>query len=136
MAVARMIVALVVLPCLLVGCATDGNQLDGTEWVLVEMGPPEYPNPIPPDKEVTLEFVSGENRITGSLVNNAYSVVYEADESRLTVGQPGELWSEPPEHMQLEHGYLDALRKAEWYVVDGDRLTIDCGVTLLVYARK
>jgi len=138
MSVARTAIAFTALLVPLSGCTSDRNPLDGTEWVLVEMGTDGDLHAVPADKEITLEFVSGEDTVTGSLVRNIYYASYQADGSQLTIGQPGgaEMWCEPPEYMELEHNYLDALRKAEWYVVEEDRLTIDCGVILLVYERR
>ncbi len=37
--------------------------------------------------------------------------------------------------MQLEHDYLEALHQAERFEVEGDMLTIDCGVTLPAFRR-
>ena len=138
MSVARTAIAVAAFLVPLSGCTCDSNPLDGTEWVLVEMGTAEDLRAVPADKEITLEFVSGEDTITGSLVCNIYYASYEADGSQLTIGQAGgtEMWCEPPEYMELEHSYLDALRKAAWYVVEENRLTIDCGVILLVYERR
>lgn len=37
--------------------------------------------------------------------------------------------------MQQEHDCLEALHPAERFEAEGDMLTIDCGVTLLVFRR-
>lgn len=137
MATARVIVAFVVLLVPVTGCVPEPSGLEGTEWLLVEMGPETGLQAIGADSEITLTFIAGEHKVMGSLVCNMYYASYQVDGSNLTIGQPGgtNLWCEPPEHMQLEHNYLDALRTARDYSLREDRLVIYCDVIQLAYER-
>jgi len=137
MAAARATIAFVGLLVPVTGCLTEASGLDGTQWMLVEMGPEADLQAIDADSLITLWFIAGDDRVTGSLAWNTYYASYQADESNLTIGQPGgaTLWCEPPEHMRLEHSYLDALRTARGYSLEEDRLVIYCDVIQLVYER-
>lgn len=137
MAVARAITAIVVLLAPLTGCVSSSGGLDGTEWLLVEMGPGTDVQELDADSAITLEFIAGEDKVTGSLVCNMYYASYQANKSDLSIGQQGgtSLWCEPPEHTQLEHSYLDALRTARAYSLQGNKLVVYCDVIQLVFER-
>ena len=137
MAAARATIAFVGLLVPTTGCLPEASGLDGTQWMLVEMGPEADLQAIDADSLVTLSFIAGEDKVTGSLVCNTYYASYQVDESYLTIGQTDgtSLWCEPPEHMRLEHSYLDALRTARGFSLQEDRLVIYCDVIQLVYER-
>ena len=136
---ARAIGLLVVASLSLVSCSS-GDELDGSSWQAVELGP----RPTVPDIVSTIAFEDGE--VSGSGGCNTYSGTYEAraaggaygpEESTISIGDVGGTERACEELvMAQEAAFYDALTKATTYSLVVDRLELlDGGEILVAFVR-
>ena len=132
---ARAIGPLLLATLILVSCSS-GDDLDGTSWQAVELGP----RPTVPDVVSTIAFEDGE--VSGSGGCNTYSGTYEAraaggaygpEESTISIGDVGgtEMACEDLV-MAQEAAFYDALANATGYSLVVDRLELLDGDEILV----
>jgi heat shock protein HslJ len=132
---ARAFGLLVVATLSLVSCSS-GDELDGTSWQAVELGP----RPTVPDVVSTIAFEDGE--VSGSGGCNTYSGTYEArasggaygpDENTISINDVGgtEIACEDLV-MAQEAAFYDALTNATTYSLVVDRLELLDGDEILV----
>ena len=109
----------------LVGCSTNRNPLDGTEWKLAGWS---LNSLNPADFTITAKFTKED--ISGSSGVNSYSGPYKLGASgAFSVGQiAGTLIAGPEPAMRAEGAYLTLLGQASSYkVVDGKLILYDKG---------
>ena len=127
-----------------------------THWRLVAFGDPNDPTFPLSNRTPTLEFLTG-GEAGGYAGCNVFDVHYTVEDDRISFGvleqtmracvaqlppslrgteTPGATATPGPNIMGREQAYLDALRAATRYTLDGDRLTIVYGEgQTLVYNR-
>lgn len=112
-------------------------QLAGSRWQLIAIGaaPPQGGKPI------TLEL-GADGRASGFAGVNQFSGLYEAQASGPGRGpiRFGELASTrmagPPELMEQENAFLEALRQAQGYIAEGGMLELGVGRDPLLRFRQ
>jgi heat shock protein HslJ len=117
----------------LVACAgLGGNELQDTAWELESLAG----DALIPITKITIEYTA--DQVSGSAGCNTYGGTYEISGDNLTVidlyaTEMGCL--EPAGILEQESAYLDALRNATTYEVNGGRLVIldETGAEILVY---
>jgi heat shock protein HslJ len=112
------------------------EDLEGPEWVLVEIG---WGNPVPQVPPVLLEFEG--DKVTGNGGCNGYfGTVTGETPGKLGFGAMGTTMMACPEAtMEIERRYLQALAQGSSYSFTGGRLVIGCetedGPLALIFAR-
>jgi len=112
--------------------------LEDTTWVLISYGEPKYLKSVLPNTEITIEFVSADGSVRGSAGCNSYGGGYDVDQDKLTL--PGPLMStemacdEPIMNQETE--YLEALRAAVNYKIEGNQLQITSSDKVLNFKLK
>ncbi len=110
-----------------------GAVLDGTSWVLNELGPEDALTAVLPDTTITLNFA--DDGINGSAGCNSYFGEASQSGSSLTFGAIGSTRMACPEPiMQQENAYLAALGTVSSFTLEGDQLTLDYEDGRLVFA--
>jgi heat shock protein HslJ len=112
--------------------------LEGTPWTLADMierrdvegigAPHSLPTGLWAGTEITAAFDDGQVR--GSAGCNSYGGAYTLEGSELRLGslEATEMWCAEPEGvMDQEQRYLDLLREANRYRIDGNQLWLDSG---------
>ena len=131
---ARAIGLLVVATLPLVSCSS-GDELDGTSWQAVELGP----RPTVPDVASTIAFEDGE--VSGSGGCNTYSGTYDAqaagaygaDANTISINDVGGTEMACEELvMAQEAAFYDALTTATAYSLVVDRLELLDGDEIVV----
>lgn len=90
------------------------NVLDGRKFKLVS---------IYPDMNITIEF--NDNKISGFSAINRYSSLYEIDGDIFNVyNLITTLMSGPKDKMKAEYEYLNLLKEATSYKIEGKKLTL------------
>ncbi|MEI0611451.1 META domain-containing protein [Brachyspira pilosicoli] len=90
------------------------NVLDGRKFKLVS---------IYPDMNITIEF--NDNKISGFSAINRYSSLYEIDGDIFNVyNLITTLMSGPKDKMKAEYEYLNLLKDATSYKIEGKKLTL------------
>ena len=135
-----MILALALLAGLLVmaACTADTSDLEDIKWVLTDYSVDGDAKSLLPDRDVTILFISEDKEVNGSGGCNSYFASYQLDGSNLSIPGPiaaTEMWC-GDEVGEQERIYLEALQAAESYKVEGDKLTINCGNTVLIFKPK
>lgn len=121
--------------------ASGGNLLEGTEWVLTSLGA----SPLLDGTHITLKFAEG--KLGGFAGCNSYGGAQDSGgqiataEGTLTVSEmamTAMACPSPEGVMEQEQAYVEALRAASTYHLDGDRLELrDAGgATILTFARQ
>jgi heat shock protein HslJ len=109
-----------VFACGSVPAPSSGSDLDGTSWLLVQIGGEELASGSP---EATLEFDLGERRVAGSAGCNRYfgGIIEGPEGGVLRVGPVGATRMHcPPPQMELEHRFLTSLGAvARWERMEG-----------------
>jgi uncharacterized lipoprotein YbaY len=101
----------------------------GREWVLESIGGAD----ITAMRPASLRF-GDDGRVTGSTGVNRMFGGYDITDGRLSVTTPGTTsMAGPPEAMAVETLFLRAITGGGDVAVDGDRLTIGDGETLLTF---
>lgn len=100
------------------------TPLENTLWKLESIVATNGLAPVLPNTQATAQFVAG--RVGGNASCNTYFGEYQVDGNNLTVNVGGStmMACEPPEMMQQEMAYLDALGKTATYEISGDRLVL------------
>lgn len=127
-------IALIVLS-LTPGCSR--SPIDSTHWTLVEMGEQDQTRPIIAGTEIRLEFAAMDGIVRGVAGCNTYSAPYTADAGTVDIGEivSTRIQCDPPEVMEQETLYMQALSQAEEFEIDGDELTLTGGVLTLRFER-
>jgi heat shock protein HslJ len=112
--------------------------LEGTAWILADIvqqrgeegegAPLALPSGLVPGTELTAAFEDGQ--VSGSAGCNSYSGPYTLDGSALAMGSLGatERWCDEPQGvMEQEQRYLERLRQASQYQINGRQLWLDTG---------
>ena len=122
-------------------CSTGTGKatLEDTTWILESYGEPGNLKTLMMDTEITAEFVSPEDTVTGFAGCNHYFGGYEIKDSQLSIPGPigaTEMYCMEPEGvMDQEQEYLAILQLAESYEIDGDELQLNCGNQVLIFKR-
>ena len=111
---------------------------EGKTWVLESYGEPDDLNTVLEDTEITIEFISAEEKMEGSAGCNAYFGGYEVDEEKLTIRPPigSTVMACPEPVMNQEREYLSILQVAESFQLQDGKLQINCGAQILVYTAE
>ena len=125
--------AVIVLP------SSQTDALENTTWVLQSYGEPGNLKAVLEGIEITATFESTEGRVSGSAGCNTYSGDYHISDSKLSIPlivstEIGCL--EPEGIMEQELQYLKALQAAESYQIQDEKLEINCGAQILVFAAQ
>ena len=117
------------------GCSR--SPIDSTHWTLVEMGTEDQMAPLIDGTEIRLEFAAMDGIVRGVAGCNTYSASYTADAETVDIGEiiSTRIHCDPPEVMEQEARYLQALSEAERFELEGDELTLTGGVLTLVFER-
>lgn len=118
----NLLMALLVM-VMVAGCAmarASAVELNGTSWTLTRLGDAASV----PDTTVTLNFNDGA--VGGNAGCNTYGGAYTLDEARISMGElfSTMMYCYPEEIMDQEVAYLEALRAATTFRVDGETLTL------------
>ena len=138
---------LIVVTPVLVSCAPAEEKeavvpeevtFEDTTWVLESYGEPDDLNTVLEDTEITIEFISAEEKMEGSAGCNAYFGGYEVDEEKLTIRPPigSTVMACPEPVMNQEREYLSILQVAESFQLQDGKLQINCGAQILVYTAE
>jgi heat shock protein HslJ len=103
--------------------AKGETPLVGTNWVLFSYGSPEEPTTIEPGTSITALFYE-DGSLTGVAGCNTYAAGYTVQDGSLTVTAPATTMMACTMGMEQEAAYLDALSKAESFVITGPNLVI------------
>ncbi len=103
--------------------AKGETPLVGTNWVLFSYGSPDEPTTIEPGTSITALFYE-DGSLTGVAGCNTYAAGYTAQDGSLTVTPPVSTMMACTLGMEQEAAYLDALSKAESFVITGPNLEI------------
>lgn len=118
----------------------ETTPLENTAWILQSYGEKENPADVIPGTKITAEFKSDESKITGSGGCNNYFGGYQIEGSKLTIGpyiaSTEMACLEPEGLMDQEYKYLRILETAEDYQIQEEKLVINCGVNILVFAAE
>lgn len=127
-------IALIVL-LLTPGCSR--SPIDSTHWTLVEMGTQDQMGSLIAGTEIRLEFAAMDGIVRGVAGCNTYSAPYTADTETVEIGEiiSTKIHCDPPEILEQEARYLQALSEAERFELKGDELTLTGGVLILVFER-
>jgi len=106
------------------------EELPGT-WVLVQAADPELDGLIPKDRPPEVTFAAGGGVAGFAGVNRFTSALESQELERGSLAWRSEMavtrMAGPPEAMELEERFLDALRGAGRYSIEGDRLVLSEG---------
>jgi putative lipoprotein len=118
--------------------ATPVANLENTIWVLQAYGQPGNMKSPLKDSEITATFDSTKGQVAGSAGVNKYFGGYELKGNKLTISKQmaSTAMAGPQPLMDQEKEYLTTLLAADSYKIDGDKLTISCGSTNLVFIKK
>ena len=136
----KLILILVLLAGLLAtaACTVETGNLEDIKWVLTDYSVDGESRSLVPDTDVTIFFVSEDKEVNGTGGCNSYFASYEVDGSSLSIPGPiaaTEMWC-GDEIGEQERVYMEALQAAESYEVKGDKLTINCGDTVLNFEPR
>ena len=111
----------------------EGNNLQGTSWILTEFGPSDNLTAVLPDSEVTLNF-DGE-QINGSAGCNSYFGDVTVEDSSLSVGLIGStlMACADEDISQQEADFLAALGQANAYTLEDNQLTLQYEGGILIF---
>lgn len=99
---------------LLVACGKKAISLEGEKYLYT----------APNGTVVSLDFMTGEHRIAGQVVNR-YFGSYEQDENHITFGPIGStMMMGPQEAMQVESDYFQFLAKVDAFELKNDTLIL------------
>lgn len=132
---------LLCVTALITGACTkeEGGEFEDMKWTLESYGEIGNTKAILTGTEITAIFKSDEHQVSGSAGCNSYFGGYQVDGKELTIQQVGstEMYCMDPEGvMNQESEYLKLLIKAESYEVDGMKLKINSGDSILVFNKK
>ena len=116
----------------------SAEGLEDTTWVLISYGEPKYLKSVLPNTEITIEFVSADGSVRGSAGCNSYGGGYDVDQDNLTFRGPlmsTEMACDEP-IMNQETEYLEALRAAVNYKIEGNQLQITSSDKVLNFKLK
>ena len=131
-------VLLLITAVSLMGCGESKSAIEDINWVLTSYGEPGNEQSPLPDAKVTAFFDSEEAELTGSGGCNSYFANYEVDGSKLSIPGPfavTEMWC-GEEKGEQERKFFEILPDAESFEVSGDKLTIDCGDSVLNFEKE
>ena len=120
-------------------CGGHQDELSGTSWSLILLGPAGFPEPVLFGVGVTAKFSENGNEISGSGGCNSYSGSYKADETSFNAEALS--WTErgclePAGVMEQEERFLRLLSSAEAFAIGGLRLTVTgAGDQVLIFLR-
>ncbi len=106
--------------------AKGETPLVGTNWVLVSYGSPDQQTVIEPGTSITALFYE-DGSLTGNSGCNSYAAGYTAEDGSITISPPASTLMFCSTGMEQETAYLDALSKAESFVITGPNLVISYG---------
>ena len=111
---------------------TQDATIENVIWVLESYGESDNLKTVLKYTEITAKFDGA--RIFGSAGCNTYNGAYELKGNNISIT---ELWSTlmacREQILKQEREYLTALRDAESYEIEGEKLRIHCGKQLLVF---
>jgi heat shock protein HslJ len=111
---------------------TQDAAIENVIWVLESYGESGNLKAVLKYTEITAKFDGA--KISGSAGCNTYGGGYELKGNNISIT---ELWSTlvacREQILKREHEYLTALRDAESYEIEGEKLRIHCGKQLLVF---
>ena len=135
----KSIVLVAILAIALTACADPGEEgaTDPTAnaWVL-ESGTLDGSDiPIMDDRPITLVFNTEDGTVGGTSACNQYFAAYTLSGSELTFEDAGStmMACEPPEVMDAEAAYLEALGLVELFTIDDGQLNLSGVDTDLVF---
>ena len=123
----------------LTACGTDtGDRLEDSRWILESYGEPGSMKTVLDDTEITIEFISAEQKMSGSAGCNSYFGGYAITGDNLSIPGPigSTLMACPEEIMDQETEYLATLQEAESYNIIENQLTITCDDRKLIYTAE
>jgi heat shock protein HslJ len=114
--------------------AVGQKPLTSTNWVLVSMGDPKSPQPLPSGTTITAVF-SEDGSLSGTSGCNQYNTTYTLTGDQLTLGPVAGTMMACETGMDTEQSYLQALGSAQQLTIAGQKLTItyNQGAGLLTY---
>jgi heat shock protein HslJ len=112
--------------------------LENTTWVLQSYGQVGNLKSVLEDTEITALFDSTKGQVAGSAGVNPYGSRYELKGNNLSIPGPlvSTMMAGPQPLMDQEKEYLTALQAAESSKIEGDKLTITCSGTVLIFRKK
>ena len=123
------VIFLVLLAIGLVACKGGAVTFEDKEWVLESYGEAGDTQAVIEGTEITATFGSAKHEVRGSAGCNSYFGDYEADNSALSIPLVGntEMYCMEPEGvMEQEEQYLQLIRLAGSYEIEGGKLRITC----------
>ncbi len=120
-------------------CSGQGEELSGTSWSLILLGPAGFPEPVLFGARVTAEFPESGNEFGGSGGCNSYTGSYKAAGASFSAEALS--WTErgcpePDGVMEQEARFLRLLASAETFAISGLRLIVTGpGDQVLVFLR-
>jgi heat shock protein HslJ len=119
----------------LIACSGE-SKLEDVRWVLQSYGAPDSLTAVLTDTEVTAQFHSDGDRISGSRGCNTYSGSYEVsngNQLRIPDGLTATKRACEPPIMVQEQQYFEILEAATGFEIEDDTLIIDSGQRVLVF---
>jgi heat shock protein HslJ len=109
--------------------------LEGMTWTLTQFGPADAPTTVPEGISVTVEFADGN--VGGNAPCNSYGGPYTTEGQNLSIGEMTQTLRACANNslMELESRYLEALRQATTYTIQGDQLTLSYPTGELHFTR-
>jgi heat shock protein HslJ len=103
--------------------AVGQQPLTATDWVLVSMGDPANPQPIPAGTTITAVF-SADGTLSGSSGCNQYNATYTLQGDQITLGPVAGTQMACATGMDTEQSYLQALGTAQQMSITGPKLAL------------
>ncbi len=121
-----------------VACADTTNpKLEGVTWVLKSYGDAGDLTEALPDREATLIFYKEDNSVGGNGGVNSFGGDYTIGGNNITISNLiSTLMAGPEPLMSQEEKYLNILKSAESYQIEGNTLTITGEEDILVFIQK
>jgi len=123
------VIFLVLLAIGLVACKGEAVACEDKRWVLESYGEAGDTQAVIEGTEITATFDSAKHEVRGSAGCNTYFGDYEVDNNQLSITGLGntEMYCMEPEGvMDQEEQYLQSLRLAGSYEIEGGKLRITC----------
>jgi heat shock protein HslJ len=114
--------------------AIGQKPLNSTNWVLISMGDPKSPQPVPAGSMITAVFAS-DGTLSGSGGCNQYNSTYTLQDDQMTIGPVASTQMACATGMDAEQAYFQALGTVQKYNILNQRLTLtyNQGAGVLVY---
>jgi heat shock protein HslJ len=114
--------------------AIGQKPLNSTNWVLISMGDPKNPQPVPAGSMITAVFAS-DGTLSGSGGCNQYNTTYTVQEDQMTIGPIASTMMACATGMEAEQAYFQALGTVQQYSILNQKLTLTYsqGAGVLIY---